>query len=134
MSDVPPPRASPAPTFDSLETPSGVYRAVQSSSEEIARTALATKIQWGAIGAVCLSIATGIGWAINKVDVVNTASAQTQATANAALEASRTNTTRIEAVDAGMRMGLERLERKIDANNEAQERKLSEILREVKRR
>ncbi len=134
MNDVPPPRASPSPAFDSLETPSGVYRAVQSSSEEIARTALSTKIQWGAIGAVCLSIATGFGWSINKMDVVNTASAQTQATATAALAASAQNAARIDAVDAGTRMALERMERKIDASDEKMERKMAEILRAVKAR
>ncbi len=123
----PPPLESPEPPHDPLDTPSGVYRAVK-------RTSLSTQIQWGAIGAIVGVICTGVGWTINKVDLANEAAAQTRATANTALEASKTNSARIEAVDAGTRMAIERLERKIDSNNEATERKLSEILREVKKR
>ena len=105
----------------------GVYRIAD-------RTALSTKIQWGAIGAVALSIATFVGWAINKMDVVNTASAQTQAKAETALEASRTNSTRIEAVDAGTRAAIENLRKEIIEGKAETDRKLDRILAEVKKK
>ncbi len=126
---LPPLKSPQVPRDDESEhqTITGTYRAVR-------RTEFATKLQWGAIGAVCLSIATGFGWALNKMDVVNTASAQVQATANAALDAGKTNAARIEAIDAGTRLAIERLERKIDAIAESTDRKLDRLLNAVQKR
>ncbi len=111
-------------------------------SEEIAAgVKLATKIQWGAIGAVVVAFGLLLNHVLTKMDLVNTAQAETMAIAKSAGKASEINATRIEVVDAGTRAAIERLERKIDTNEEHAQKerdlqmaKLDAVLREVKKR
>lgn len=126
MSPVPPPRSSPkvpqddpfeqfdaehpAPKPDPRST-TGIYNQVQS-------TTLATKVQWGAIGTVVVAFGVLFSHTLDKMEIVTTAQAQTQATAEAARDAGKVNALRLEAVDAGARVAIERLEKKIDTNNE----------------
>lgn len=116
------------------DTPSGVYRMVT-------RTAWHTKIQWGVVGAFLVGVGSFVNYSVGKLDVVNSAMAQSQS--QGASHSGRLGMLeqRIEAIDAGSRAATERLERKIDANNEAQEKKLQKvqetmdlILREVRKR
>lgn len=136
---IPPPRASPTPNIgpdDAIhtETPSGVYRVVQ-------RTAWHTKVQWGVVGAFLVAVGSFVNYSVGKLDIVNSAMAQTQAQGGATSQKTVELAQRIEAIDAGTRAAIERLERKIDSNNETQEKKLQKmsddiglILREVRKR
>lgn len=136
---IPPPRASPTPSIDPddvihAETPSGVYRVVQ-------RTAWHTKVQWGVVGAFLVGVGSFVNYSVGKLDIVNSAMAQTQAQGGSTAQKTAELAQRIEAVDAGTRAAIERLERKIDSNNERQEKKIDdltqavrEVLREVKKR
>ncbi len=54
--------------------------------------------------------------------MIGNAQAQTGAKADTALESSKQNAARIEAVDAGGAARIDRLERKIDANEEHAQR------------
>ena len=67
-----------------------------------------------------------------KVDLLNTANAQNSAKADAAVATADRVERRLEGIDSGTRADIQRLERKIDANNETTEKKLAEILRAVK--
>lgn len=134
---APPPIPSPRPSHDpddTADTPSGVYRVVQ-------RTAWHTKVQWGVVGAFLVGVGSFVNYSVGKLDIVNSAMAQTQAQGGATSQKTAELAQRIEAIDAGTRSAIERLERKIDTNNERQEQKIDaltqavkEVLREVKKR
>lgn len=96
------------------------------------------------IGAVAACLGGGVTFAERvwtKFDVVNTAMAQTEAKANSAIDRTTRVEVRLDTVDSGMRQDIQRLERKIDANNEqtakdraADRELLQTVLREVKKR
>lgn len=79
------------------------------------------------LGAVLLALGGLAGKGCEKLDVVNTAMAQTQAQGATNTRDIATLTTRLETVDAGTGQKVERLERKIDANNEQTEKKLERM-------
>ncbi len=118
---------------DSLEGHSGshniatIREAVVIAEEAVAKTAWHTRIQWGVVGAFILGAGTFISWSLNKLDIVNVAMAQAQAQGAANTEQINRNSTRIEAVDAGTRAAVERLERKIDASEERTAKKLDDV-------
>lgn len=136
---VPPPRASPVPGSNDpddaqSDTPSGVYRIVQ-------RTAWQTKIQWGALALALTATATAANSVWDKFTVLNTANAQATVRADTAVEVAREAKVHAQTVDAGARQAIERLERKIDANEDRAQRERAEdralmqaVLREVKKR
>jgi hypothetical protein len=138
VSDVPPPVASPEPPYISSDSPSGSWKlttvreAMAIADESVEKTAKATKLQWiglSFLGALTLGVGGFLAWCLITLGVIGNAQAQTQATANAALDKGKTLEQRVEAVDAGMRAGLDRLERKIDVNKEDTDKKLEGIQR-----
>ncbi len=126
-----PPAKSPEPEYDGAETPSGVYRAI---SSEVGAAWWHTKVQWGVVGAFLVGAGSFVTWSLNKLDLVNTAMAQSQVTTVATSDRTKVLEQRVEAIDAGMRAAIERLERKIDANNEQTDKKLDAVLREVRKK
>lgn len=149
MSDVPPPKKSPQvprdedpfASFDVEHPAKPDPRSTTGIFEQVQATTLATKVQWGAIGAVVVAFGILLNNVLTKMDLVNTAQAQTQATAEAAKDATKVNALRIESVDAGARVAIERLEKKIDTNNEKNDRDRAEdhallvkVLAEVKKK
>lgn len=96
------------------------------------------------IGAIATMIGAGFSFAssvIGKFDLVNTAMAQTQAKADSAVDRTNRLETRLEAIDAGTRLAVERLERKIDTNAEQAQKERAEdrallktVLAEIKKR
>lgn len=141
MSPVPPPQLSPkVPRDDPFEQFDAEHpgkpdpRSTTGIYQQLGATTFNTKLQWGAIGTVVVAFGVLFSHTMDKADLVSTAQAQTQATADAAKKTGETNTARIEAVDAGTRMEIIRLEKKIDDNAEQTHRELAEILREVKKR
>lgn len=123
---TPAPLPSPEP-LDIDATPSGVHRLVRS-------TAWHTKIQWGVVGGFILAAGSFVAWSLNKLDVVNVAMAQSTIQSRSNADEIVVVKQRIESVDSGTRLAVERLERKIDAQTEAMDRKLDRILAEVKKR
>jgi len=118
------------------EHPSGshniatIREAVVIADAAVAATARSTRLQWmglGLLGSITLGVGAFLGWCLITLGVIGAAQAQGTATANAALEQGKSNSTRIEAIDAGARAAIERLERKIDANNEATDKKLVQV-------
>lgn len=139
---MPGPIPSPSPKTDrsndpddvSTDTPSGVFKMVR-------RTAWQTKIQWGALALAITASAATAGKVWDKFDVLNTANAQATVRAEAALEIAREAKAQVAVVDAGTRQAVERLERKLDANEERAQKARDEdralmqaVLREVKKR
>lgn len=129
MSNVPPPAPSPKPKVENetldRDTPSGVF-------EIATKTAKNTKVQWVAIGALLIGIARFAEWTYNKVDVVNSAMAQAKTQGDANTEDLKLVKQRMETIDSGTRGDIQRLERKIDENNVAQEKKIGELTQAVK--
>lgn len=151
MSPVPPPAVSPEPPrIGDHESPSGSHKipnireTMVIADQAVEKTARSTRLQWiglGTLGAVTMGVGGFLAWCLITLGVIGNAQAQTGAKADTALESSKQNATRIEAVDAGNAAKFDRLERKIDANEEhaqrerdAQNAKLDRILAEVKKR
>jgi hypothetical protein len=116
------------------KTTSGIYAAIR-------KTAWHTNIQWGVVGAFLVGGGSFVSWSLTKLDVVNVAMAQAQITAVSNQKQIEVIDSGIKTIDAGARAAIERLERKIDVNNEANEKKLQAIqatmdtvLREVRKR
>lgn len=94
-------------------------------------TATATRVQWAAIAALASFAVSALGWGFTKVDATNTAMAQNAARVESNAKRLDSQERRIDAVDSGTRSDIQRLERKMDANQEATDRKLDAILRKL---
>ncbi len=99
------------------------------------------RLQGAGLGAILLAIGGLLAWNLDALKDLTISTANAQATATAAKEQSGSTERRVEAFDAGARAATERLERKIDANNEQTEKKLEAmkqtmdlVLREVRKR
>lgn len=122
-SELRPPLPSPEPQTSADETPSGVHRIAVLAQG----TAWQTKIQWTVVGAVVMAVGALANWGITKLDLINTAQAQVQAQSSANASEISSVKQQVQTFDAGSRAAIERLERKIDVNNEAQDRKLEAV-------
>lgn len=139
------------------ESPSGSHRtatireavviadaAVEQTAQQAEKTARSTRFQWmgiGLLGAIVVGVGGFLAWCLITLGAIGTAQAQTGAKADTAIEMSKRNAERIEAVDAGTAAKFERLERKIDDNNTNQQRQLTDmqitlqaVLREVRKK
>ena len=119
---------------DPEKTTSGIYAAIK-------KTAWHTNIQWGVVGAFLVGAGSFVSWSLTKLDVVNVAMAQAQTISVSNQKQIELIDSGVRASDAGARAAIERLERKIDTNNEANEKKfqtmqttMDAVLREVRKR
>jgi len=127
MSTVPPPISSPIPPDPGPEESSKVTRL--GNQTEWLRNAFIAGL------ALLFGAGGGLAWKVlDKFDLVNAATAQTKATADQALEASKQNAVRIENVDAGTARAVENLRREVAEARAETDRKLDRILAEVKKR
>lgn len=152
------PIPSPAPNIQGAsERPSGshnvatirealaiadqVVEPLQEKTEEVAK---ATKWQWlglGFLGAVTVAVGGFVAWGLAFLVSIGSAQAQTQATAERALEAAKVAGARIETVDAGSRVAIERLTQDLANERANTDKKLTDmqitlqaILREAKKK
>lgn len=118
-----------------MSEPKGSIAAVVQS------TATATRVQWGAIAVLASTALSAFAWGLTKVDSTNTAMAQANAKVESNSRRLDSQERRIDTVDSGTRSDIQRLEKKIDSNNEttqraleSQNQKLDLLLREVRKR
>jgi len=115
----PPPEPSPTPPRLSSETPSGVYRVVH-------RAVLWQRVQWGFVGACLLAIGGLLAWNLDALKDAAVGSANAQAQSRAAHDAGIALATRLEAIDSGTRLAIERMEAKADAREDRAEKSRAE--------
>lgn len=86
-------------------------------------------LRWNNIltGGSIAGIGAFLAWCLVTMTTLQGAQAQTSAKGEADHQTIVAHGTRLEALDSGFRGGMERLERKIDANNERQDKKLDDM-------
>ena len=133
---VPAPVPSPEHTDLVSDHPSGSYKtatianAVAIAEQAVIPVAKATRWQWlglGLLGALTVGTGAFLGWCLITMGVLNSAQAQTRATAEVALETAKTSTIRVEAVDSGTRASIENLRKEVAEDRAATNRKLDDM-------
>lgn len=139
MSPPSPPRQSPrVPSLGDDPSPSGSHNvatireavviadaAVEKIEAKAAKTEKATRWQWMGISILGVAVTTASGflvWCLVTVSTLGTAQASTAAKQEATAELVQLTASRVESVDAGGRVAIERLEKKLDDNDAKRDR------------
>lgn len=121
MSKEPKPPDRPSQELTSIHT------AREIADATVKPVRLQTKIQWAAIGSLCLALAGFLGWSLTFLTSVSAAQAQTAAKQEATAARVTELGARLEAVDAGRAADSQRIERKIDSLAEDTQKKLTSM-------
>jgi len=84
------------------------------------------RVQWGFVGACLVSIAGLLAWNLDALKDAAVGSANAQAQSRAAHDAGIALATRLEAIDSGTRLAIERMEAKADAREDRAEKSRAE--------